>query len=458
MGTLYKRGNVYYADFTDKRGKRNQRSLRTTDRLVAKARLRDLELATTDSGTHATEILSDALDYFTGTVCASKPSPTRSSYEQKARHLSRLLGKSKLDDLTRAHVERYIAKRIEEGAHTHSVHKELVVLRQTLQSADERGTFHGVVTKVVPKFRAGYVPRETYLTEEQFSRLLWNILAPAHPNATPKTLQKIESMRLNRILYCMIIAFASPRRGELEKLQWEHVDLSRRMMRVPKGKTKARIVPISPELYPWLQALHQTTGPVVQPWPNDKRELARACARAGVPRVTPNDLRRTFATWLKQKDVDSAVVAAMMGHSSTAMVDRVYGKLDEMSFRRAIAKLPQRAESTEPDAAAGCHAGATHSTAAPGADGTAGTGEPKRETADSGVESAESSSYGVRAEGLEPSTSGLRVRCSTIELCPRLGWETSSVFSESGATRTPDLRVRSPALYPTELRTLARAM
>ena len=34
-------------------------------------------------------------------------------------------------------------------------------------------------------------------------------------------------------------------------------------------------------------------------------------------------------------------------------------------------------------------------------------------------------SYGVRAEGLEPSTSGLRVRCSTIELCPRLG---SDVF------------------------------
>lgn len=74
--------------------------------------------------------------------------------------------------------------------------------------------------------------------------------------------------------------------------------------------------------------------------PNDKRELERACARAGVPRVTPNDLRRTFATWLKQKDVDSAVVAVMMGHSSTAMVDRVYGKLDEMSFQRAIASAP----------------------------------------------------------------------------------------------------------------------
>src|SRR5262245_3939589 len=58
----------------------------------------------------------------------------------------------------------------------------------------------------------------------------------------------------------------------------------------------------------------------------------------------------------------------------------------------------------------------------------------------------------VRAEGLEPSACGLRVRCSTIELCPQAG-NVVSVFSESGATRTPDLRVRSPALYPSELRT-----
>ena len=129
-------------------------------------------------------------------------------------------------------------------------------------------------------------------------------------------------------------------RGELEKLEWQHVDLVRGTIKIPKGKTKSRIVPISPALRPWLETLHQGTGAVVTPWGNDKRELARACVRAGVPRVTPNDLRRTFATWLKQSDVDSAVVAAMMGHSSTAMVDRVCGKLDEASYRRAIAKLP----------------------------------------------------------------------------------------------------------------------
>lgn len=409
MGRIYKRGAAWYADFVDRRGRRIQRSLRTDDRIVAKARLRDLELATTDSGTHATEALSDALDYFTGIACAAKPDATRSSYEQKARHLSRLLGTLKLDDMTRAHVERYIAKRLEEGAHTHSIHKDLVVLRGTLTSAEARGMFHGVIAKLVPRFRAKYVPRETHLSPEQFSRLMWNIVAPAHPRAKPKTVEKIEQRRVRRILYCSLIALASPRRGELEKLRWEDVDLVRGTIRIPKGKTKARTVPIHPVLRPWLEALHQRTGNVIEPWGNDKRELARACVRAGVPRVTPNDLRRTFASWLKQADVDSAVVAAMMGHSSTAMVDRVYGKLDEHNFRRAIAKLPGGTPTTRATPETDCHAGATYAASTAGAHGTDGTPIAASAIVHSVENSTNSTSQAVRAEGLEPSACGLRV-------------------------------------------------
>ncbi|HEU4616161.1 MAG TPA: tyrosine-type recombinase/integrase [Kofleriaceae bacterium] len=353
--------------------------------------------------------MSDALDYFTETVCASKPAATRSSYQQKARHLSRLLGALKIDDLARAHVEKYIAKRIAEGAHTHTIHKELVVLRGTLASAEDRGVFHSVIAKVVPKFRAKYEPRTTYLTPEQFSRLLRNIVAPPHPNAKPATLAKIERMRINRTLYCMLIAFASPRRGELEKLQWEDVDLVRCTIRIPKGKTKGRVVPLHPLLRPWLAALDRGTGPMIEPWPNDKRELARACERAGVPRVTPNDLRRSFATWLKQSDVDSAVVAAMMGHTSTAMVDRVYGRLDEGNLRRAIARLPGATEApTQPTEAAGqsaatdCHVGVTHDAADAGTHGTDGAVPDLWLVPDSVEEPTSYASELVRAEGLEP--------------------------------------------------------
>ena len=462
MGNIYKRprktgGTVYYGDYW-RNGRRIQVSLRTSNFEVAKARLRDLELATTDSGPHATQALADCLDYFTGIACAAKPDATRSSYEQKARHLARIMGDVEIGDLDRARVERYIAARLEEGAHPHSVHKELVVLRGALKNAEARGAFRGIVEKVVPRFKPQYEPRTAHLTPEQFTRLMTFIVQPAHDKAKPETIDRVNARRANRTLWCLLIALASPRKGEVEKMTWQaSVDLARGVLHVPKGKTKPRTVPIHPVLRPWLEALRQPAGQVVEPWTNVCTDLKRACLRAGVPRVTPNDLRRTFATWLKQRDVDSAVVAAMMGHSSTAMVDRVYGKLDEATYRRAIARLPRAIPVEESPAAepGQSHTGVTVTPENGGTHGTPGTSVDQAANSDSVEESTNSGDSVVRAVGLEPTTSGLRVRCSTIELCPRLV-QRSSIFSESGATRTPDLRVRSPALYPTELRTLVR--
>ena len=57
----------------------------------------------------------------------------------------------------------------------------------------------------------------------------------------------------------------------------------------------------------------ERTGPLVQPWPNVHKDLRAACERAGIEPVTPNDLRRTFASWLKQAGEDSMVVARLLG-------------------------------------------------------------------------------------------------------------------------------------------------
>src|SRR5262245_11401435 len=140
MGNLTKRykddgSPVYYADFVDLRtGRRVQKSLRTGDPKVAKLRLRDLELATTDSAPHATESLDDALKYFVEAVHATSPAATGKCHEQKARHLSTAMGSTPVSELTAEMIERYIAKRCGNGAdsdkaHRHSVHKELIVLR-----------------------------------------------------------------------------------------------------------------------------------------------------------------------------------------------------------------------------------------------------------------------------------------------------------------------------------------
>ncbi len=347
MGTLYKRGKTYYADFVDRHRQRRQVSLRTTDREVAKVRLRDLEFSTTDSGPHTSQALGDALDWFTGTVHAGSPEGTRGSYEQKARHLTRLLGADvKLDALTKDRVLRYTAERLKEGASRHSIHKELVTLRGALKAARERTPpmFHGETAAIVPEWDAKYEPRRTFLSAEQFMKLTEHLVPPLPAKAKQKTIDDAEERRARRTFFCVMIALASPRIGELEKMTWqEHVNRRQNQIRIPKGKTVSRPVAIHPMLREWLEVFGARagwTGPVLEPWGSCRRDLANACTRAGIPKVTPNDLRRTFASWLVQAGESLFVVATLLGHNSTRMVEKVYGRLDQRTLDNAISKLP----------------------------------------------------------------------------------------------------------------------
>lgn len=68
--------------------------------------------------------------------------------------------------------------------------------------------------------------------------------------------------------------------------------------------------------------LSSTSGPV---WPTTARsELAEACRAAGVPVVTPNELRHTAATVLVDRGLAPHLVADVLGHTTTRMVDAVY--------------------------------------------------------------------------------------------------------------------------------------
>jgi len=122
---------------------------------------------------------------------------------------------------------------------------------------------------------------------------------------------------------------------------------------------------------------------------NVRRDLHAACARAKIPPCSPNDLRRTYASWLKQAVVDSAVVAKLLGHSSTKMVDLVYGRIDDATLARAASLLP----------GGDCEAGVQDSSAHQGQMGRIG----KRQTGENLVS-------GVLGVGIEPTTRGFSVR------------------------------------------------
>lgn len=349
MGTLYQRktGGTYYGYWTDVKGRHHRKSLATHDREVARARLRQYELVSTDSAAHSRHALTAAIGDLLNVVAQGNSRATWGSYKQKGSHLVRLLGNIELGDLTRDLVLGYVRHRRSDIASDSTIHKELVVLRRTLAEARERGLWAGDPRAIVPSIKVRYEPKENWLSEDDAGRLLATLKNPG------------------RRLWTALGLLAGLRLSEIESLRWEHVDTDAKRLRVPGRKTASswRVVPIGVDLDVMLRAERKRAkatpaARVVEHWPNVRRDLAvaieqmnRAAAELAAKRkrkpptplkaVTPNDLRRTFASWLKQRGFDSLVVAQLLGHTSTRMVEKVYGRLADANFIAAVAALPR---------------------------------------------------------------------------------------------------------------------
>lgn len=102
-------------------------------------------------------------------------------------------------------------------------------------------------------------------------------------------------------------------------------------LRGTKTKNAPRVVPLAgagAELieHAWRHAEAQA-GVLFGSWANVRRDLEATCDRAKIAKVSPNDLRRTYATWLRQAMVEPHLIGAAMGHADSRMVERIYGRL-----------------------------------------------------------------------------------------------------------------------------------
>lgn len=325
MGNLYQRGRHWYGDWIDAQGERQRKSLKTTDKAVARQRLRSAELATGDRASNQGLGLVAALDY--ALAEATNPN-THHSYSQKARHLVRLLGDGDVNNLTRDTLVQYVATRtVAEGAHKNTVHKELVVLRLALKQAAHRRLLHLDIGTTIPRIKNPYKARTRWLTQDEFAALL-------------------RELQPHRQLWVALSVYTSANLSEVERIAPGDISSTHVHIRGTKREKRDRRVPIAPPLKPWLEGVALP----VQPWPNSRRDLAAACKRAtvgtgkkkrkGMPPVTSNDLRRTFCSWLIQEGADLLSVAKMMGHTSTRMVEQVYAQLRDEDLVRAIEKMP----------------------------------------------------------------------------------------------------------------------
>jgi len=208
---------------------------------------------------------------------------------------------------------------------------------------------------------------------------------------------------------------------EIEAVLWSDVDLEKRLAHVRGTKTDGsdRHLPIRDSFAEHLAAARGDAGddePIAGRWSNARRDIAKACEKAGIRRIRPYDLRHAYASWALQGGAPEADVAKALGHSTTTMVHRVYGHLRPEHLRTVIDALPETPCSgpAEADGSDGNGAGFAHhlpqDVSETGANG-AKTGE--EQVADQTRNLPESLEIGVPRGGFEPPTRGFSVRCST---------------------------------------------
>lgn len=274
------------------------------------------------------------------------------SYSEKGGHLLRILGGSTpLASLSTASIQDYIAERrmtrtcrrheggdrvlfaepcaCQMGVSDATIKKELTVLRLALKAAREARWINSEQERIVPSLRVQYHPRERWLSVDEAESLCAYLAERFGPG---------------RAAHARFIIGTGCRLSESVVACREDFDGRNIHLRGTKTKGSNRMVPVTLIALPWLQsalacAPNQGLGRLFHRWTNVQRDLKLACKAIGILPVSPNDLRRTYASWHIQSGLSTEEVAKLLGHTGPQMVQRVYGR-DSVEHQRArIEKL-----------------------------------------------------------------------------------------------------------------------
>jgi integrase len=318
MGRIYRRGKTLWYQAHNKRV-----SLKTTDRKAAELKARELERERADPTYRSknSTTVGAALNAFAARQeQRGRSQATMSMYSTHASHITRLLGAdSPLASVDAEAVDDYLAARHREGAKRSTQWKELCTLRGTLKLARRHKKYPHPLDEVMPESFEG-------AQSEPGTR---HLLMPG----VLKLVAVLTKPRADVVRF--IVGTAADWVG-VERARDGDIDWSARQVKVFGSKTdfRQRTVPI---LDVFEDLLREVRLPL-EPWGNVRRDLEVACRRAGVPRVTPRDLRRSCSRILRAAGVEPSLIAPMLGHKDERMVVRTYGRIQPDELGAAIGR------------------------------------------------------------------------------------------------------------------------
>lgn len=297
-------------------GTTQRRSLGTSDKGAAERALEDFKRAGQPTNRHTVAQIMDA-------YLADKTD--KASHERMKWAWARLkdhFGALRPDQVTRERCRSYVEKRRRRGRGDNTIRKELTTLRSGLR-------WHNKATEAVVEMPPMPTPREVFITRVEFEALSNAAKAP------------------HIKLFLLLAWFTAGRKEALLSLTWEQVNFKRGVIDLGesvgnKGRAKP---PMSQTLKAaLLEAQKAATTAYVVEWAGDRVQSIRkgfeaAAKAAGLANITPHDIRRSAARRMIEGGIPMSEVSQYLGHSSTAVTEKVYGRYSPDYLRRAAEAL-----------------------------------------------------------------------------------------------------------------------
>ena len=178
--------------------------------------------------------------------------------------------------------------------------------------------------------------RERFLNAEEFSRLGQVLDEILHDGS--ETRSAVVAFRLLMLTGCRL--------SEIQKLQWEHVDLDAGELHLPDTKTGGRAVPLAPSAVRLLQSLPRDEN---NPWviagkkPGShltdlQHPWRRIRARADLDDVRIHDLRHSFASRALALGEGLPMIGKLLGHTQVQTTAR-YAHLARDTVKASAARI-----------------------------------------------------------------------------------------------------------------------
>ena len=215
-------------------------------------------------------------------------------------------------------------------------------LRRWIKARSTNGNTQAMYFRYARMF-FGYLKANRLIPDDPMEAVPAPKTSPGRNILTPAQMGKLLELPLSDVVRGALLlgAFAGLRTEEMFRMDWASVDLKSGQIHVPpeamkdSGGFDQRIVDILEPLKRRWAWLAKQKGPIVPMESETFHEHRRRECRTVLAKWPDNCLRHSFATYHLGRAKNAGLTAFQMGHTSSAMVQRVYAVPAAMADWRA---------------------------------------------------------------------------------------------------------------------------